>query len=84
MHGRVTENGWRAFHYMLTGTQSDGTAMISEEDTTFLNWTSNNEGSALLGHHNRRGGGYDATSRGNAQASSGCSPSTVNGCIDSH
>ena len=77
VHGRVTENGWRAFHDMLTGSQSDGTALNSEQDTTCNNWTSNSEGSALLGHHNRRGGGYDATSWVNAHASSGCSPESM-------
>lgn len=77
VHGRVTENGWRAFHDMLTGTQSDGTAMTSAEDTTCSNWTSNDEGSVLLGHHNREGGGYDATSWVNAHASSGCSSESM-------
>ena len=77
VHGRVTENGWRAFHDILTGTQSDGTASLSDEDTTCNNWNSNDEGSALLGHHNRRGGGYDATSWVNAHASSGCSPESM-------
>lgn len=77
VHGRVTENGWRAFHDMLTGTQSDGTAVVSEEDTTCSNWTSNDEGSVLLGHHNREGGGYDATSWVNAHASAGCSSESM-------
>lgn len=75
--GRETENGWRAFHDMFTGTQSNGTAMISEEDTTCSNWTSNNQGSVLLGHHNREGGGYDATSWVNAHASGGCSDESM-------
>ena len=75
--GRETENGLRAFHDMFTGTQSDGTAMTSEEDTTCSNWTSNDEGSVLLGHHNREGGGYDATSWVNAHASGGCSDESM-------
>jgi hypothetical protein len=41
-------------HDILTGSQGDGTAFSSEEDRTCSNWTSNEEGSAMLGHHDRR------------------------------
>lgn len=75
--GRDTENGYRMYYDMLTGTQKDGTALVSDDDSTCHNWTSNNEGSALLGHHNREGGGYDATSWVNAHASSGCSDESM-------
>ena len=75
--GRDTENGYRTFHDMLTGTQKDGTASASDGDTTCHNWTSNDEGSALLGHNNREGGGYDATSWVNAHASNGCSAQSM-------
>ena len=38
-------------HDMLTGTQQDGTAFPAGEDRTCSNWTSNGEGSAMVGHH---------------------------------
>ncbi len=42
-------------HDILTGTQADGTAFPDDgEDHTCNNWTSNGEGSAMLGHHDRR------------------------------
>lgn len=75
--GRDTENGWRPYHDIFTGTQNDGTALVSEGDNTCHNWTSNSQGSSLLGHHNREGGGYDAASWVNAHASSACSPESM-------
>ena len=45
-------------HDILTGTQLDGTAWEGEGDSTCGNWTSNSaDGSALVGHHDRTGGG---------------------------
>jgi hypothetical protein len=41
-------------HDILTGTQADGTAFAAGDDRTCSNWTSNGEGSAMLGHHDRR------------------------------
>jgi len=41
-------------HDILTGTQPDGTAFPAGEDRTCGNWTLNGEGSAMLGHHDRR------------------------------
>jgi hypothetical protein len=41
-------------HDILTGTQADGTAFPAGDDRTCANWTSNGEGSAMLGHHDRR------------------------------
>lgn len=41
-------------HDILTGTQMDGTAFAEGEDMTCSNWTSNGDGSAMLGHHDRR------------------------------
>ena len=40
-------------HDILTGTRLDGTAFPPGEDRTCSNWTSNNEGSAWVGHHDR-------------------------------
>jgi len=59
-------------HDMLTGTQEDGTAYFPDEvDHTCHNWTSNTEGSAQVGHHDRHGGG--TTSWNAAPATTGCS-----------
>ena len=59
-------------HDILTGTQDDGTAYFPDEaDHTCNNWTSSDEGSAQVGHHDRHGGGN--TSWNSAHASRGCS-----------
>jgi hypothetical protein len=46
-------------HDILTGTQEDGTAYFPTVggDRTCSNWTSNGEGAATVGHHDRHGGG---------------------------
>jgi hypothetical protein len=43
-------------HDILTGTQPDGRAFPAGEDRTCNNWTSNDAGSAQVGHHDRTGG----------------------------
>lgn len=60
-------------HDILTGSQLDGTTYPPDEDHTCGNWTSNDTGSAQLGHHNRSGGGDNPTSWNSAHASRGCS-----------
>ena len=60
-------------HDILTGSQLDGTASTGTEDTTCRNWTSSAEGSAMLGHHDRQGGGTNPSSWNSAHASKGCS-----------
>jgi len=40
-------------HDVMTGTQQDGRAYPAGEDKTCKNWTSNTEGSAMMGHHDR-------------------------------
>ena len=42
-------------HDILTGSQPDGTAFAAGEDRTCKNWTSSTQGSAMLGHADRRG-----------------------------
>jgi hypothetical protein len=64
-------------HDMLTGSQLDGTAFTDGEDHTCRNWTSNAEGSAQLGHHDRQGGGANPTSWNSAHASKGCSQANL-------
>ncbi len=60
-------------HDILTGTMSDGTAYFpwQKGDHTCSNWTSNGEGSATVGHHDRHGGGN--VSWNAAHDSRGCS-----------
>lgn len=60
-------------HDILTGSMADGTAYFPWEkgDKTCSNWTSNGEGSATVGHHDRNGGGN--TSWNSAHGSRGCS-----------
>jgi len=60
-------------HDILTGSLPDGAASPASEDTTCRNWTSDTDGSALLGHHDRDGGGANPTSWNSAHGSRGCS-----------
>lgn len=66
-------------HDILTGTKADGTAYFpwEEGDKTCSNWTSNGEGSATVGHHDRHGGGN--VSWNAAHNSRGCSPEDLAG-----
>ena len=60
-------------HDVLTGSQLDGMAFSDGEDHTCGDWTSNGEGSAQVGHHDRQGGGDNPTSWNAAHSSRGCS-----------
>jgi hypothetical protein len=60
-------------HDILTGSQADGTAFTDGADHTCKNWTSNGEGSAQVGHHDRQGGGPAPTSWNSSHPSRGCS-----------
>jgi hypothetical protein len=42
-------------HDVLTGSQPDGTAFAPGTDRTCNNWTSNTQGSAMVGHSDRKG-----------------------------
>ncbi len=66
-------------HDILTGSQTDGTAFGVETDRTCGNWTSNNQGSAQVGHHDRQGGGADPTSWNSSHPSRGCSQANLQG-----
>lgn len=60
-------------HDVLTGSRLDGTASPDTADTTCRNWTSSDStGSALVGHHDRQGGGVNPTSWNMAHPSRGC------------
>lgn len=66
-------------HDILTGTRLDGTAFGPGEDRTCSNWTSSDEGSAMVGHHDR----YRFTTPGSpwneAHPSRGCSQEALVG-----
>jgi len=58
-------------HDILTGSDSLGRALPAGEDRTCGNWTSSDTGSAMVGHHDRIGGGN--TSWNSVHPSRGCS-----------
>ena len=62
-------------HDVLTGSGLDGVLVGNScED-----WTSNGEGSAMVGHHDRTGGGAHPTSWNAAHGSRGCSLEALRG-----
>ena len=58
-------------HDILTGSDSLGRALPAGEDRTCSNWTNSGDGSAMVGHHDRNGGGN--TSWNSVHPSRGCS-----------
>ncbi len=60
-------------HDILTGSGLDGTA----SDSTCENWTSGGDGSAMVGHHDRTGGGANPTSWNSAHGTRGCSQANL-------
>jgi hypothetical protein len=59
-------------HDILTGSNSMGMAFAGDGDHTCNNWTSGGDGSAMLGHYDRSGGGNN-TSWNAAHGSRSCS-----------
>jgi len=66
-------------HDILTGSQLDGTVVPGDDDTTCDNWTSSGEGSAMVGHFDRTGGGANPTSWNSAHGSRGCGQEDLQG-----
>ena len=67
-------------HDILTGSQLDGNAAGGSDDSTCGNWTQNSsDGSALVGHHDRQGGGANPTSWNSAHGSRGCGQADLQG-----
>ena len=60
-------------HDILTGSHADGTAFDDGEDHTCSLWSSSNEGSAHLGHHDRLSRGKPGSPWNDAHPSRGCS-----------
>ena len=82
----LTEKGERVggvfdkpnLHDVLTGSQPDGRTFTDNADHPCHNWTSDSDGSAQVGHHDRTGGGPGIHTSGNsswnsAHPSTGCS-----------
>lgn len=60
-------------HDILTGSDANGRASSGSDDTTCRNWTSSAaDGSAMVGHHDRQGGGAAPTSWNASHPSRGC------------
>ena len=65
-------------HDILTGADSRGMALSGNAaETTCDNWTSNGEGRAMVGHHDRAGGGNSSWNA--AHLSRGCSQENLVG-----
>jgi len=64
-------------HDILTGTELDGTAPDGDEDLTCGNWTSDSDGKALVGHHDRFRRTTPGSPWNNAHPSRGCSQSEL-------
>jgi hypothetical protein len=74
-------------HDILTGSGLNGTApdeastsdTAPDADFSCANWTSSGAGSALVGHHDRTGGGANPTSWNSAHGTRGCSQANLRG-----
>lgn len=63
-------------HDILTGSTPEGTAFTGSEDMTCGNWTKNGEGSAIVGHEDRKGTNPDPVrnaSWNSSHKTAGCS-----------
>jgi hypothetical protein len=69
-------------HDVLTGSQPDGTAFPPDKDMTCKNWTSSDNGAAMVGHIDRIGLRDDAASKSwnSSHPSRGPKGSTGGGC----
>jgi hypothetical protein len=66
-------------HDILTGSEQDGTAFAAGEDRTCSNWTSNGEGSAMVGHHDLIGNQQGINFWNFSHPSRGCSQENLVG-----
>nr|WP_260602443.1 hypothetical protein [Variovorax sp. MHTC-1] len=75
--GQIVSGGGDAvnLHDILTGSSTEGRAVSSDKDTTCGNWTKSGDGSAIVGHHDRRGldDSPPAKSWNSSHATQGCS-----------
>jgi hypothetical protein len=70
-------------HDILTGSNPDGTLHVRNGDATCNAWTSHGEGRAMLGHHNRTGGGERRDSWNSAHLSRGCTQAALRASLGS-
>lgn len=67
-------------HDILTGSTLRGTLLADGGDHTCSNWTSSDgDGSAQVGHHDRQGGGDNPNSWNSAHGSRGCGQADLQG-----
>lgn len=66
-------------HDILTGSQQDGTLAKGDQSMTCMDWTSSTEGMAMVGHHDRQGGGANPNSWNSAHPSKGCAQDVLRG-----
>lgn len=66
-------------HDILTGSDTEGRLIAGSDDSTCSNWTSNGEGSAMVGHHDKQGGGDNPNSWNSAHGSRGCGQADLQG-----
>lgn len=64
-------------HDVLTGTQIDGTAYPAGEDRTCNNWTSNDKGSAIVGHADRYSFAAPGAPWNSSHGTPGCTPQAL-------
>ena len=64
-------------HDALTGSQIDGTAFPPGEDQTCHNWTSNDEGSARVGHADRYSFSTPGSPWNSSHGTPGCTPENL-------
>jgi len=74
--GRERPEGAQNDHDIMTGSNSRGMALPAGEDRTCSNWTSDGAGAAMVGHHDRSGGG--TTSWNAAHPSRACDSASLN------
>lgn len=65
-------------HDILTGSNMDGT-VTSADDGTCSNWTSDDDGNAIVGHHDRHRGRTPGSSWNSVHPSRGCSQEALRG-----
>ena len=66
-------------HDILTGSDTEGRVIAGSDDSTCSNWTSSGEGSAMVGHHDKQGGGDNPNSWNSAHGSRGCGQADLQG-----
>lgn len=64
-------------HDILTGSTLEGAALPAGSDSTCNGYTSGADGSVMVGHHDKQGGGANPNSWNSAHGSKGCSQANL-------